>query len=64
MSEPPIVIGHSFGSLIALELAARGTPVRGIGMMNCGVSSIESKTDLDATTGGRLRRTPLRASRV
>ena len=39
--EPPIVIGHSFGSLIALELAAElaaaGTPVRAVGMMNCGV---------------------------
>lgn len=39
--EPPIIIGHSFGSLIALELAAElaasGTPVRAVGMMNCGV---------------------------
>jgi len=41
MSEPPIIIGHSFGSLIALELArelaAQGTPARAVGMMNCGV---------------------------
>ena len=39
--EAPIVIGHSFGSLIALELArdlaAQGTPARAVGMMNCGV---------------------------
>ena len=39
--EPPIIIGHSFGSLIALELArecaSEGSPVRGVGMMNCGV---------------------------
>jgi len=34
----PIVIGHSFGSLIALELAAGGdTPVRAVGMMNCAI---------------------------
>lgn len=41
MSEPPIVIGHSFGSVIALELARelaeQGTPARAVGMMNCGV---------------------------
>ena len=36
--EPPVVVGHSFGSLIALELAAAGTtPVRAVGMMNCGI---------------------------
>jgi pimeloyl-ACP methyl ester carboxylesterase len=38
MTEPPVVIGHSFGSLIALELARdlaeRGSPARGVGMMN------------------------------
>jgi pimeloyl-ACP methyl ester carboxylesterase len=37
----PIIIGQSFGSLIALELAREcasvGSPVRGVGMMNCGV---------------------------
>ena len=33
----PVVIGHSFGSVIALELAARGQqPVGGVAMMNCG----------------------------
>lgn len=41
LSEPPIVIGHSFGSLIALELAReqteKGKPLRAVGMMNCGV---------------------------
>jgi len=37
-AEPPIVIGHSFGSLIALELAARSdAPVRAVGMMNCAI---------------------------
>ncbi|EOD38126.1 hypothetical protein EMIHUDRAFT_433595 [Emiliania huxleyi CCMP1516] len=39
--EAPVIIGHSFGSLIALELArtlaAQGTPARAVGMMNCGV---------------------------
>ena len=35
---PPVVIGHSFGSLIALELAASDdTPVAAVGMMNCGI---------------------------
>ena len=34
--EPPIVIGHSFGSNVALELAASSN-VRAVGMMNCGV---------------------------
>jgi len=37
---PPVVIGHSFGSCVALELAsalgARGTPARAVAMMNCG----------------------------
>ena len=41
LDEPPIVIGHSFGSLIALELArdlgAQGKPIRAVGMMNCGI---------------------------
>jgi len=41
MSEAPIIIGHSFGSLVALEVArefaAKGKPVRAVGMMNCGV---------------------------
>ena len=43
MTEPPIVIGHSFGSLIALEVArelsASGTApsCKAVGMMNCGV---------------------------
>ena len=40
-AEKPIIIGHSFGSLIALEVArdqaAQGSPVRAVGMMNCGV---------------------------
>jgi len=40
-AEPATVIGHSFGSLIALEVAreqaAKGSPVRAVGMMNCGV---------------------------
>ena len=40
-SEAPVVIGHSFGSLVALEVAreqaACGSPVRAVGMMNCGV---------------------------
>jgi len=39
--EPPIIIGHSFGSLIALELAReaqeQGSPARAVAMMNCGV---------------------------
>jgi len=39
--EAPVVIGHSFGSLVALEVAreqaACGSPVRAVGMMNCGV---------------------------
>lgn len=39
--EAPIIIGHSFGSLVALELArelqAQGTPAKGVGMMNCAV---------------------------
>ena len=35
---PPIVIGHSFGSCVALELAASlGTGARAVAMMNCGV---------------------------
>ena len=38
---PPVVIGHSFGSCVALELARsladRGAPARAVGMMNCGV---------------------------
>ena len=38
---PPVVIGHSFGSLVALEVAREaqqaGSPVRAVGMMNCGV---------------------------
>ena len=39
--EAPVVIGHSFGSCVALEVArdqaACGSPVRAVGMMNCGV---------------------------
>ena len=41
--ESPIIIGHSFGSVVALQLAsqlsAQGTPVRGVGMMNCGYAA-------------------------
>jgi len=39
-SVPPIVVGHSFGSSIALEVASKlqekGTPARAVAMMNCG----------------------------
>ena len=35
--ESPIVIGHSFGSLVALELAASDVDVKAVGMMNCGI---------------------------
>lgn len=36
--EAPIVIGHSFGSLIALELAASdAVDFKAVGMMNCGI---------------------------
>ena len=34
---PPVVIGTSFGSLIALELAVSDTPVKALGMANCAV---------------------------
>ena len=43
IGEAPIIIGHSFGSLIALELArdlrARGDGIdaKGVAMLNCGV---------------------------
>ena len=49
LEEPPIVIGHSFGSLIALELAAKN-PVKAVGMMNCGIG-MNNKNALKAGSG-------------